>query len=84
METSNVITAFYHQGVKISRDAYGNMYATRLGNGEIIAKGYRDSSNNCLSNEIVAMHGRIGLEAVKVSLSYMMSFLMPHFCLINC
>ncbi|XP_041361884.1 uncharacterized protein LOC121377852 [Gigantopelta aegis] len=55
------------EGVALSKDAEGNIWAKRLSRNDVIAKGYHDPGNHCLSAEVVLQKGRLPYqEQVKI------------------
>lgn len=55
------------QGVRLTRDGEGNVYASRLCDCDIIVKGYKDPTNHCLSSAVIENMGRLGTVPMKVT-----------------
>ncbi|KAK2179916.1 hypothetical protein NP493_466g01011 [Ridgeia piscesae] len=54
------------KGIKITRDAEGNIYAKQLSKSEIIMKGYKYPEDCCLSSEVVSKLGRLSKHPQKI------------------
>jgi hypothetical protein len=54
------------QGVRLTRDSEGNVYASRLSDCDLIVKGYKDPTNHCLSSAVIENMGRLGTVPMKV------------------
>ena len=64
------------QGVALSRDNEGNIWAKRLSRYDVIAKGHLDPGSHCLSADVVVRQGRLPYqEQVKVSIENVLPML---------
>ena len=51
---------YLEQGVEISRDSDGNIYAMKLTNNcDVIVRGCQDTRNSCLSDEVLHASGHL-------------------------
>jgi hypothetical protein len=47
------------QGVRVSRDTQGNIYATKLAKCDVIVRENQKSRNTCVPDEVFASSGRL-------------------------